>query len=161
MARVFLSLGSNKGNRFVNILRAILFINSIPRTKIKKISSLYETEPYKVKKQSHFINLVILIQTNLNPSELHKELLRIEKKLGRKSKGDLSAREIDIDILFYSNKIINENKLTIPHKDLHNRKFVLEPLNELSPDFIHPVFKKKIKKLLSYLKENQTINKLK
>ncbi len=135
-------------------------INSIENITVQKISSLYETEPYGVKGQTNFINQVVEIQTEFQPFELHEKLLNIEKAIGRNSKGDFQPREIDIDILFYNSEIIETQKLTIPHYDLHNRRFVLEPLNELNPDFIHPVFKKSVKELLSQLKDNLSVKKL-
>lgn len=160
MAVVFLSLGSNKGNRLLNLVKALLMINSLNYTVVKRISSFYETEPYGVKGQSNFINQVIEVQTDLNPFELHQYLLNIEKAIGRKSKNDFQSREIDIDILFYNSEIISTENLKIPHYDLHNRKFVLEPMTEINPDFIHPVFKKSVKELLSQLKDKLSITKL-
>lgn len=135
-------------------------INSIENITVKKISSLYETEPYRVKDQANFINQVVEIQTEFQPFELYEKLLSIEKIIGRSTKGDFQPREIDIDILFYNSEIIKTQKLTIPHYDLHNRRFVLEPLIELNPDFIHPVFKKTVKELLSQLKDNLSVKKL-
>jgi 2-amino-4-hydroxy-6-hydroxymethyldihydropteridine diphosphokinase len=160
LKKVFLSLGSNKGNRFVNLTNALLKINSLESTFISKISSYYETEPYGVENQSKFLNLVAEIQTELEPFLLHQKLVEIENLLGRKSKGDLKPREIDIDILFYDDLAIENEFLIIPHRDLHNRRFVLEPLAEINPDFVHPVFKKNIKQLLSQLKDNLSVTKL-
>jgi 2-amino-4-hydroxy-6-hydroxymethyldihydropteridine diphosphokinase len=160
MSVVFLSLGSNRGNRFQNLILATLKINKLRSTKIEKISSIYETEPYGVQNQQKFLNLVMKISTLLNPTELHKNLVLIETELGRKTKGDLQPREIDIDILFYDYEIIQQTDLRIPHHDLHNRKFVLIPLAEIEPDFIHPVFKKSIKELLSQINDNLSVIKL-
>jgi len=160
MSRVFLSLGSNKGNRFQNLFLALLKISQLSKTRVEKISSIYETEPYGVQNQQQFLNLVMLISTSLNPFELHENLLSIEFELGRETKGDFQPREIDIDILFYDDEIISHSELKIPHYDLHNRKFVLIPINEIEPDFIHPVFKKSIKELLSQLNDNLSVTKL-
>lgn len=135
-------------------------INSITKTLVTKASSYYETQPYGVADQNTFINQVVEIKTELNPLELHQEILKIEKTLGRTSKGDLKPREIDIDILFYENVIIETDELIVPHRDLHNRAFVLEPLMEINPDFIHPIFKKSVKELLSQLKDNLSIKKI-
>lgn len=159
MNLVYLSLGSNKGNRFLNLVKAILKINSMKNSEVLRLSSFYETEPYGVRYQSSFINQVIEIRTQLNPFELHKNLLEIEKELGRTSKGDYQPREIDIDILFFNDEIIQTENLIIPHPDLHNRRFVLEPLNELNSDLIHPVFKKSVKELLSQLNDKLTVTK--
>lgn len=160
MKKVFLSLGSNKGNRFRNILEAIIRISQLPSVKLEKISSVYETEPYKVTEQQRFLNLVLLISTSLTPVEIHQNLLSLEKELGRKTKGDQQAREIDIDILFYGDEIVEKPDLKIPHYDLHNRKFVLIPFVEVEPEFIHPVFKKTVKELLSQLKDDFSVTKL-
>ncbi len=160
MSIVYLSIGSNKGNRFVNITRCLLQINSIEKTLIRQISSFYETEPIGVIDQPNFINQVVEIETELNAYKLFDNLMRIEKTLGRISKGDKQPREIDIDILIYDQLIIDTETLTIPHKDMHNRRFVLEPLCEINQDLIHPVFKKTIKQLLSQLKDTHLINKL-
>lgn len=160
MSIVFLSLGSNKGNRFLNLIASLIKISQLSNTRIEKISSIYETEPYKIKDQQNFLNLVISLTTTLNPTELHKNLLTIEKEVGRKTKGDFGPREIDIDILFYDDLTIDFPELKIPHYDLHNRKFVLIPFVEIEPDFIHPVFKKNIKELLSQLNVNLKVTKL-
>lgn len=160
MSKVILSLGSNKGNRFQYITTALLSIQKLPDTYIVKISSFYETEPYKVEGQNNFINLVAIAETQLALVKIFNFLLEIEKKLGRTSKGDLKSREIDIDILFYDDFILESEQLTIPHKDLQNRIFVLQPLCEIEPDFIHPVFKKSIKELLSQLNTDLKVNKL-
>lgn len=160
MKLVFLSLGSNKGNRFQNLIFAILKISQLSSTKIKKMSSIYETEPYGVRNQNKFLNIVISILTSLSPAELQRKLASIERELGRKTKGDLQPREIDIDILFYDDEIIQQTDLQIPHYDLHNRRFVLIPLLEIEPNFIHPVFKKTIKELLSQVNDNLSVNKL-
>ncbi|MCX8057335.1 MAG: 2-amino-4-hydroxy-6-hydroxymethyldihydropteridine diphosphokinase [Ignavibacteria bacterium] len=160
MKTVYLSFGSNKGNRILNIINALLHISSVKEIHISKISSLYETEPYLVEGQSNFVNLVAEIQTTLNPNELFQKLLQVERDLGRTDKGNLQPREIDIDILFYENEIIQDESLTIPHRDLHNRRFVLEPMCEVNPDFIHPIFKKNVKELLSQLKDKLTVIKI-
>lgn len=160
MKLVFLSLGSNKGNRFQNLIFAILKISQLSSTKIKKMSSIYETEPYGVQNQNKFLNIVISILTSLSPAELQRKLVSIERELGRKTKGDLQPREIDIDILFYDDEIIQQTDLQIPHYDLHNRRFVLIPLLEIEPNFIHPVFKKTIKELLSQVNDSLSVNKL-
>lgn len=160
MALVYLSLGSNKGNRFLQLIKSILMINELEDSKVLRISSFYETEPYGVKNQSSFINQIVEVQTELNPFELHKHLLEIERTLGRTSKGDYQPREIDIDILFYNGEIIQTETLTIPHSDLHNRRFILEPLNELNPELVHPVFKKSVKELLSQINDSLSVTKL-
>jgi len=160
MSKVYLSLGSNKGDRLENFMISLEIINKLKETKVINKSSFYLTEPYRVKNQTDFINQVILIETSLKPGELHYELIEIEKKLGRNEKGNFKPREIDIDILFYDDLILKTESLSIPHYDLHNRRFVLEPLCEISPDFIHPELKLTAKTLLHNLSDNLKVTKL-
>lgn len=161
MNKVFLSIGSNEGNRLKNILLSIIKISQLEDTFIENISSVYETEPYGVKEQNSFLNLVILIQTKLSPRELFENLKMIENEIGRIDRGRWQPREIDIDILFYDKLIMNEEDLQIPHADLHNRIFVLEPFCEIEPELIHPVLGKSIKELFLQLEKKDQIIKLK
>lgn len=161
MNKVFLSIGSNEGNRLKNILLSIMKISQLEDTYIENISSVYESEPYGVKEQNSFLNLVILIQTKLSPRELFENLKMIEKDIGRIYRGRWQPREIDIDILFYDKLIMKEENLQIPHADLHNRVFVLEPFCEIEPEFIHPVLGKSIKELFLQLEKKDQIIKLK
>lgn len=161
MNKVFLSIGSNEGNRLKNILLSIMKISQLEDTYIENISSVYESEPYGVKEQNSFLNLVILIQTKLSPRELLKNLKMIENDIGRIDRGHWQPREIDIDILFYDKLIMKEENLQIPHADLHNRVFVLEPFCEIEPEFIHPVLGKSIKELFLQLEKKDQIIKLK
>lgn len=161
MNKVFLSIGSNEGNRLKNILLSIMKISQLDDTYIENISSVYESEPYGVKEQNSFLNLVILIQTKLSPRELFENLKMIENDIGRIYRGRWQPREIDIDILFYDKLIMKEENLQIPHADLHNRVFVLEPFCEIEPEFIHPVLGKSIKELFLQLEKKDQIIKLK
>lgn len=160
MSKVFLSLGSNKGNRLKNLELCLKKIDDLKGTNVLDKSSIFLTEPYKVMDSIEFFNQVILIETSLSPDELHNELLRIEKELGRTEKGNFGPREIDIDILFYDDLILDTEKLRIPHYDLHNRKFILVPFCEIDPEFIHPEFKLSINSLLNNLSDNPKITKL-
>ncbi|PIU83706.1 MAG: 2-amino-4-hydroxy-6-hydroxymethyldihydropteridine diphosphokinase [Elusimicrobia bacterium CG06_land_8_20_14_3_00_38_11] len=146
MTTVFLGLGSNRGNRKKNILRAIKLLKRSGQ-KVLRLSSLRETKPYGYKKQKKFLNAVVKLKTKLLPSELLELCKKIEKKIGRTKSFRWGPREIDIDILFFGKKIIKNKKLTIPHKDLHNRAFVLQPLMEIAPNFVHPVLKKRVSEL--------------
>ncbi len=139
MATVFLILGGNLGDRyaFMNAAKKSLIENA---GNILSQSSVYETEPWGFEHENQFLNQVIFLETFLEPLALLKEIKKIEKNLGRiKSKERYSARVIDIDILFYDRLIITSPKLTIPHPEIPNRRFVLEPLAELDADFVHPV----------------------
>ncbi len=145
MKKVFLGLGSNLGDRLENIGTAIMMIGEHAGSVIAS-SSLYETEPWGFEADNKFINKVICINTDLSPSALLGRLLMIEAKLGRlRCEGKYVSRTIDIDILFYGNEVIDDNVLQIPHPRLHERRFVLTPLNEIAPGLMHPVLKKNVR----------------
>ena len=140
--RYFISLGSNLGrDRMNNLLTAIILLNDPGR--IIKMSSVYETEPVNVLMDTNkFLNMVIEYECNLNPSLLLKKLKEIEQKMGRDlNNSHNKPRIIDLDILFAENQVVNSNGLIIPHTDIENRAYVLLPLKEIAPDFIHPVLK--------------------
>lgn len=145
--KIYLSLGSNIGSKSANLEKApgLLEENGV---KIKKKSSFYKTEPFFVKDQPWFLNMCIEGETDLKPQELLKVCKQIEQKIGRKKRKKWGPREIDIDILFYGETILDEKSLKIPHERLHERKFVLAPLREITSNFIHPIFKKTVKELL-------------
>ncbi len=147
-SKVFLSLGSNLGDRKKNLLRCIEYLRSI--SKIKKISSIYETKPFKVEiKQDDFLNLVVEIVYKNSPYDLLENISIIEKKLGRvRSEKKNEPREIDIDILFFDDLVLDEKKLILPHPRFSERLFVLDPLNEIASEFKDPLTKKRIKDLL-------------
>jgi len=126
---IFLSLGSNIGNKRLNIQDAITELSK--HLIIKKISSLYETEPLLYENQENFYNLVIEVEFEKTSSELLEIIKSIEENLGRKSTFRYGPRIIDIDILFFKNEIVENKDLTIPHYDWQNRRFVIEPLSEL------------------------------
>lgn len=144
MNKVFLAIGSNLGEREKTIEFAINKLAENPAIIIKKKSSLLETKPYGNTAQPDFLNGIIEIETSLTPRNLLKYLMQIETLLGRTRKEHWGARTIDLDIIFYSNLVLQENDLTIPHADMQNRSFVLEPLLELAPDFIHPILQKTV-----------------
>lgn len=158
MPTAYISIGSNFGNKYKNILTALKKIKDYVG-KIKKISSIYLTSPIENLNQPYFYNCVVKINTKLTPSELLKKLKYIEKMMGRKlTSKRYQPRIVDLDILFYGKKIFKKEKLTIPHKKLHKRKFVLWPLDEIAGKFIHPVFNRKIftlKKNLQFDKNQQ------
>lgn len=147
-SKVFLSLGSNLGDRNKNLLRSIEYLETI--SKIIKISSIYETKPFRVEiKQNDFLNLVVEVEYKNSPYDLLENISQIEKKLGRvRSEKRNEPREIDIDIIFFDDLIINEKKIIIPHPRFSERLFVLEPMNEIAPEFLDPLTKKRIKDLL-------------
>ncbi|MEG6585866.1 2-amino-4-hydroxy-6-hydroxymethyldihydropteridine diphosphokinase [Dendrosporobacter sp. 1207_IL3150] len=133
---IFLGLGSNLGDREKNIISAIDELAKNSTITIKKVSSLYETEPYGVIEQQDYLNAVISIDTKLSPFELIDECLRIEKLLGRVRNKRWESRVIDIDLLIYQDALINSEKLTIPHPLMDKRNFVLVPLQEIAGDTV-------------------------
>lgn len=147
MNRIFLLLGSNEGNRFQLMEQAQQMIKSTAG-EIMNESHMYETAAWGNEKQHPFLNKVLEIQTTKDKKELLQFIAETEKQLGRVRKEKWGARRIDIDILFFNNEIIHEPDLTIPHHQMHLRRFTLEPLAEIAGDFTHPVFHKTINELL-------------
>lgn len=147
MSIVYIGIGSNLGNREKNCLKAVqlLFDSGIA---IMKQSSMYETEPWGVKDQPRFINMVIEAETEEKPGKLLELLKRIEREIGRKETYKWGPRAIDLDILLYNDLVINNTALQIPHPHMHERDFVLRPLSEIAPNKIHPVLKKTVRELL-------------
>lgn len=143
--RVFLGLGSNVGNRQKNLEEAIKILSQY--IEITKKSKIYETKPVGVENQPDFLNMAIMGDTELDHLTLFKFIKDTEKKVGRIERYRWGPREIDIDILFFNDLIYESNFLQIPHPRLHERDFVLKPLMDLEPKFIHPVFKKSIEEL--------------
>ena len=157
MSIVYISLGSNLGNRVENIRRAKELVSREKQVKIKKESSIYETEPVGGPPQGYFLNQVIEIETNFTPRDLLRSLLEIERKLGRKRGINRGPRLIDLDILLFDDLILKEFDLEIPHPRLARRKFVLAPLAEINSEFYHPVLKKKLNDLLKDSGDNKKV----
>jgi len=155
---VYLGLGSNLGNRQKNIDMALELLSQ--RMQIKKVSSIYETDPIGNTDQPRFLNIVCQVNTILEPQELLTLGKGIEFKLGRTPGYEVnSPRTIDIDILLYGATVMNTEKLTIPHPKLTERAFVLVPLSEIAPDAVHPVMKKTARQLLKAITEKQGVFK--
>jgi len=159
--RAFIGIGSNLGDRKANYLEAVERIQKLPGTRIVKQSSLYESEPHG-DATTWFVNAVIEIETEAGPEELLKRLKAIETTMGRKRvRGKRwGSRVIDLDILFYNNAIIDKRTLKIPHPEVPNRKFVLAPLSELAPQFIHPKLSATVTELLTGVKDTKKIHLL-
>ena len=143
---VYLALGSNMGNRLSNLKAAVL--NLTPQMTVKQKSSIYETPPWGFTEQDAFLNQVVKVTTYLEPEPLLRHLKRMETALGRVPNFQNGPRVIDIDILFFDKMIINTPPLVVPHPRLHERAFVLVPLAEIEPDFIHPILQRPINKIL-------------
>ena len=156
MIEIYIGLGTNWGKRLQNIHEAIERIKNI--VKVERVSSLYLTQPVEVK-GGWFVNCVLKGLTERDPFFLLEKFLLIEKEMGRK-RGEKEKRTIDVDMLFYGDKVIKDSVLTIPHPRLHQRRFVLVPLVEVSPHFIHPVFKKSTEELLKTLKDPHRVEKI-
>ena len=161
MEKVFIALGGNVGNVCETFNLAKKKLKESIGSIIKQ-SSLYKTEPWGNKEQDYFLNQVLITETNVTVNEVLKQLLFIEKNLGRTREKDnqYAPRAIDIDLLFYGREIINTEDLIVPHPRLHLRNFVLTPLMEIAPDFVHPLFNKKIKTLCKLGNDNSVVEKL-
>ncbi len=147
MNKTYLLLGSNMGNSKAQLARAILQIENYIGI-VKRRSNLYATAAWGNTRQPDFLNQVILVETKLPASQTMETILRIEKKMGRIRTVKNAPRNIDIDILFFNKEIIDLDQLSVPHPQIQNRRFVLVPLNQLSPNFSHPVLKKTVHQLL-------------
>lgn len=149
---VYILTGGNVGKRLINLGNAQKFLED-EIGKIEKSSSIYETAAWGNNDQPDFYNQAHIIKTKLSPEDIMQKILKIEEKMGRVRTFKNAARIIDIDILFFNEEIINKPGLIIPHAEIANRRFVLEPLNELSPHMIHPRLRKSVKELLSTCKD--------
>jgi len=156
MHEIYLLLGSNLGNREEFLHKAICQIQ-LQAGELITASSLYQTESWGISEQPDYINQVILIKSPLTAQELLAKILFIEQELGRERFEKWGSRVIDIDILFYGNEIIDSTNLTVPHKHFHERRFAVEPMLEIAPDFMHPKLKKTIKSIALELTDQLSV----
>lgn len=159
MNRTYLLIGGNVGNRLENMEKAAGLLGE----KVGQIaarSALYETEAWGKEDQAAFLNQVLEINTTLDPRALLQTILSIEKEMGRVRQEKYGPRAIDIDILLFDDQVLKEKELTIPHPQLHQRRFALAPLAEIAPSMIHPVFKKSIDELLLECPDKLAVKKL-
>ena len=159
MAIVYLSLGSNKGDRIGYVQQAASLLGADEGITIVRTSAFYETEPWNMSTKTWFVNAIVEAKTKYSPKELLEVCQRIEKQLGREHKttNDYEDRTIDIDILFYNKDVINEDNLTIPHKYMHLRAFTLVPMMELNADFEHPILHKTITEMHNDLENPEMV----
>jgi len=155
--RVYLSLGSNVGDRAANLRTAINLVSSLGD--VMAVSSFYETEPVEFAAQPWFLNCAVELDTEKMPKQLLAGILDIEREMGRRRVQKKGPRTLDIDILLFGNSIIQTKGLTIPHPAMHERRFVLEPLAEIAPEARHPVIKRTVRELRDALPPGQAVRR--
>jgi len=155
---VYLSLGSNLGDRRENLERATALLGEIGT--VVAISSFYETEPMELAEQPWFLNCAVALETELMPKQLLGRVMALEQAMGRRRGRPKGPRNIDVDVLLFGNSVIETRDLVVPHAAMHQRRFVLEPLVEIAPDVRHPVFKRTIRELRDALPPGGVVKKL-
>ncbi len=160
---VFIGFGSNLGNRVDFCDRTVTLLSLLPHSQLVAVSSLYETEPVPdagTPGEGWFLNGVAQIETDLTPQSLLAVCREIERSLGRDPEHRSGPRTIDLDILFYGDRVFQEQELIVPHPRLHLRRFVLEPLVEIEPALVHPVLKQSFRQLLAQLTDRHQVRRL-
>ncbi len=158
--RAFIGIGANMGSAAENCEKAISLIHDSGSTRVTKRSALYQSEPVGKADQPWFVNTTLEVHTSLDPERLLDLLLSIEKIFGRIRKEKWGPRIIDLDLLDYEGRIINSQNLTLPHPEMTQRRFVLQPLSEIAGETLHPIEKKTIFTLLTELPEKPVVKKL-
>jgi len=158
--RAYIGVGSNMGDAQGNCLSAIRKLDSLKLSKVIKRSSLYKTEPVGMEQQDWFVNCVAALETGLAPSELLAALQGIERDMGRIRTVMWGPRTIDLDILFYGDLVISGPDLRVPHPEIANRRFVLEPLCEIAPDLRHPLLGGAMRELLAALRDDKKVYRI-
>jgi len=156
--RVYLSLGSNVGDREANLRAAIERLGQAGT--VGAVSSFYETEPVEFTAQAWFLNCVVLLETEMTPLRLLAAALEVEQAMGRRRVQHKGPRNIDIDILLFGDVVVRTVGLTVPHPALHERRFVLEPLAEIAAEVRHPVLNKTVRELRDALPAGQIVRKM-
>ncbi|MBS0155600.1 MAG: 2-amino-4-hydroxy-6-hydroxymethyldihydropteridine diphosphokinase [Nitrospira sp.] len=163
METVFIGFGSNVGDRVDYCDRAVTLLSLLPHSRLAGVSLLYETEPVRDRTdpgEGWFLNGVVQLETDMKPRSLLTTLQEIERALGRDDDDRSGPRTIDLDVLFYGDHVMKEPGLTIPHPRLHQRRFVLMPMNELDPLWIHPMLKQSVAQLLTDVSDESQVRLL-
>ncbi len=155
---VYLSLGSNLGDRVANLSAALEQLGTLGS--LKAVSAFYETEPVDYLSQPWFVNCAVALETELMPRQLLARLQAIEQNMGRRRTHAKGPRLIDLDILLFGSSVVDLPNLVIPHPELHQRRFVLAPLADIAPDARHPIFKKTMRQLRDALAPGQTVKRM-
>jgi 2-amino-4-hydroxy-6-hydroxymethyldihydropteridine diphosphokinase len=158
MNKAYLLIGGNMGDRLQNLGRSVELLKGLGN--VKALSGLYETAAWGKTDQPAFLNQAIFLETELTARELLQAVLDIEETMGRRREVKFGPRIIDIDLLFYNRDIIDEPGLSIPHPEVQNRRFALEPLHEIAPKLLHPVFGKSVEELLWECEDKLEVKKL-
>lgn len=155
----YIGLGSNLGDRAGNLLLAVRGLMEASFA-VQRLSAIYETEPFGVESKQKFLNMVAEVRVaSISPMQMMARMLRIEYLLGRMRPAPKAPRTVDLDLLFYGSVQMETDFLTIPHPRLHLRKFVLVPLNELSPHLIHPVFHTTVQEILANTEDTSAVRR--
>ena len=160
--KCFVLFGSNMGDKESIFSQTCLLINN-RCGQVVKVSAAYESEPWGFEAKEWFLNRIIVVETELSPMDLLQQLLDIEKDLGRVRHPEIqgyTSRIADLDLLYYGNRIIQTETLTVPHPRLHLRRFTLVPLCDVDPDFIHPIFKMTQKELLEQCTDDDVVREI-
>ena len=163
MEMVFIGFGSNIGDRVDFCDRAVTLLSLLPHSRLHGVSLLYETEPVRDQidpGEGWFLNGVVQLETNITPRSLLSTLQEIERALDRDEDNRSGPRTIDLDILFYGEHVIKEPGLAIPHPRLHQRRFVLMPMNELDPLWVHPTLNQSVAQLLTAARDQSQVRLL-
>jgi 2-amino-4-hydroxy-6-hydroxymethyldihydropteridine diphosphokinase len=157
----YIGIGSNLGDSLRNCKHAVENLSEAESIKLIRASSFYRTEPVGMEDQNYFVNAVVEIETDISARNLLQLMQNIENEMGRKRKAKGGPRVIDLDLLFYGQNVIKEQDLTVPHPEIHKRRFVLEPFYEIASYFIHPSFGVSIRGLKDRLDDNKIVEMIK
>ena len=155
---VYLSIGSNQGDRAANLRTAIDRLGALGE--VLAVSSFYETEPVEFTAQPWFLNCAVKLDTEKMPKQLLSNILGLEQEMGRRRGPNKGPRTIDVDILLFGSSIVDTKTLTIPHPAMHQRRFVLGPLAEIAPEVRHPVFKRTVREMRDALPPGQAVKQV-